>query len=143
MTERSDIDRLRLVLRANATTSGSGGLAGLVGAGFFSDWMGVDDVALTAIMSAGLIGFAAIVVFASTSSDRAVRLTPWISAGDVSWVVATVAVVMADVLTTGGNVLAILIGVMVFDFACLQMWFRSRATQRVRRGPLAARSYTG
>ncbi len=128
MTERSDIDRLRLVLRANATSSGFGGLAGLLGAGFFSDWMGVDDVALTAIVSAGLIGFAAIVAFASTTPDRAIRLTPWISAGDLSWVAATVAILTADVLTTGGNVLAVLIGVMVLDFACLQLWFRSRAT---------------
>ena len=129
MTERPDIDRLRLVLRANATTSGLGGLAALVGAGFFSDWMGVDDVALTAIVAAGLIGFAAVVVFASTTPDRAIRLTPWISVGDLSWVAATVATVMADVLTTGGNVVAVLVGVMVLDFACLQMWFRSRATQ--------------
>ena len=42
---------------------------------------------------------------------------------------ATAAIVMADVLTSGGDVLAVLIAVMVLDFACLQMWFRSRATQ--------------
>ena len=129
MSQDSDIDRLRLVLRANATTSGIGGLAGLLEAGFFSDWMGVDNVTLTAVVSAGLIGFAAIVLFASTTSDRAFGLAPWICAGDFGWVAATVVVVMANVLSTGGNVLAVLIGVMVLDFACLQVWFRTQATR--------------
>ena len=130
MTERSDIDRLRLVLRANATTSGLGGLAGLLGAGFFSDFMGVDHLGLTAMVSAGLIVFAAVVGFAATARDRAIRLAPGISAGDLSWVAATVAVVTSGVLSTGGNVLAVLVGLMVLDFACLQLWYRSRATSR-------------
>ncbi len=129
MTERTDIERLQLVLKANATTSGLGGLIGLVAAGFLSDWMGVDHVVLTAAVSAGLIVFAALVVHASSTTERAVQLTPLISMGDVAWVAATVVVVASGTLSTGGNVLAALIGLMVLDFACLQLWFRTRATQ--------------
>lgn len=120
-TARSTVRRLQLVLRANATTSGIGGLVGLVGAGFFSDWMGVDHVALTAVVSAGLIGFAAFVAFASATPERAVRLTPMISAGDLSWVAATAVVVRSESLSTGGAVLAVAIGVMVLDFGVLQL----------------------
>lgn len=127
MTDSTATDRLRLVLRANAVTSGLGGLAGALGAGFFSDWMGIDHVLVTVGVSIGLVVFAVDVALAAASDERALRWAPWISCADLAWVAATIAVVASGALSTAGNVVAIIVGLAVADFAVLQLWCRRRA----------------
>ena len=121
--------RLRTVLRLNATTSGLGGLVALAAAPWVSETLGIDHVALTAVIGAGLIVFAAAVVWISTQSDdRLVTGAAAVSAADAGWVVATVAVLAFGWLTTAGVVVAVALGVVVADFALAQLWFRSAAT---------------
>ncbi|MGI9616031.1 MAG: hypothetical protein ACR2QO_24170 [Acidimicrobiales bacterium] len=118
---------LRLVLRANAFTSGLAGAVGLIGASYWSERLGIDNVAVTAIVSIGLLIFAADVVWASRASDdRLPNQALLVSIADIMWVVASAIVVGLGILTTFGTVAAIVIAVGVADFAALQLWFRSR-----------------
>lgn len=129
-------DRLRLVLRANAGTSIAGGLTALLGAGFVSDRLGVDHVALTALVGVGLLLFAVDVLRTAADDDRMRRSTPWISVADLAWVAATVPVVASGVLSSAGDVVAVVVGLGVLDFAILQLvlWRRlaSDAPERAR-----------
>lgn len=118
---------LRLVLRANALTSGLAGAVGLIGASYWSERLGVDNVAVTAIVSIGLLIFAADVVWASRASDdRLPTQALLVSIADIVWVVASAIVVGLGLLTTFGTVAAIVIAVGVTDFAALQLWFRHK-----------------
>ena len=62
--------------------------------------------------------------------DRLLRETLVISAGDIVWVVATIVVLAAQILTTAGVVTAVAIGVMVGDFGLTQLWLRAKALGR-------------
>lgn len=133
MSAREARRRLQLVLRANAATSTLCGLAGLLGAGFFSDRLGVDHVALTAVVSAGLVVFGLDVAWTSLDEERAVRFGPLVTAADAAWVAATVVVLAIGALSTAGTVVAIVVGIGVADFAMLQAWLRTRAVARQER----------
>lgn len=121
-------DRLRLVLRLNAATSLAGGAVAAVAAGWVSETLGIDHVAITRIVGIGLMLFAADVAFTSTRPEpkllSEVRL---VSAGDAIWVIATIVVLAAQILTTTGVVVAAVIGLAVADFGLTQMWMRSKA----------------
>lgn len=118
---------LRLVLRGNAFTSALAGAVGLIGASYWSERLGIDNVAVTAIVSIGLLIFAADVVRASRASDdRLPTQALLVSIADIVWVVASAIVVGLGLLTTFGTVAAVVIAVGVADFAALQLWFRSK-----------------
>lgn len=123
-------DRLRLVLRLNAATSLAGGAIAAVAAGWTSETLGIDHVAITRIVGIGLILFATDVAFISTRPEpkllSEVRL---VSAADAIWVVATIVVLAAQILTTIGLVVAAVIGLAVADFGLTQMWMRSKAVR--------------
>lgn len=118
---------LRLVLRANAVSSALFGLVGLVGAGFWSERFGLEPVALTAAVAVGLVVFAIDVWWIARQPVARLRpLSLAVSAADLAWVAASVAVIAMGVLTTTGAVAAILVAVLVSDFALTQLWFRHR-----------------
>jgi len=118
---------LRLVLRANAFTSALSGAIGLVGAGYWSERLGIDNVVVTALVSIGLVLFAVDVVRTSRVPDERLGSGALlVSIADIVWVIASAVVVALGLLTPFGSVAAIVIAIGVADFAALQLWFRSR-----------------
>ena len=124
------LQRLRLVLFANGMFSAAAGLVALLAGSWVSQALGIDHVTLTRLLGAGLLVFGADVIYASRAGEE--RLLPaalLISAADIVWVIATAVVVVSGVLSTTGNVVAVVQGLAVADFAAAQLWFRSRALQ--------------
>ena len=118
---------LRLVLRANAATSAISGAVGLAAASYWSERLGIDHVAITAAISVGLLLFAVMVAVASRlPADRLRTEALLISIGDLAWVGASAVVVAFGLLTAFGNVAAILVALVVADFAAMQLWLRRR-----------------
>ena len=119
--------RLRQVLRANAMSSGLFGLVGLAGADYWSDRLGLEPVALTAALAIGLLVFAADVWWIASQPVQRLRpLALAVSAADLAWVAASITVVAIGVLTPIGAVVAIVVAVLVADFALTQLWFHRR-----------------
>ena len=122
------LGRLRLVLSANALTSFAGGAVGLVAAPWLSRELGFDHVALTRIISIGLMVFAVdVAVLARSRTEQVICWSAAVSAADFVWVAATIVVIASGTLTTAGVVVAILLGLGVLDFGILQLWLRGRA----------------
>ncbi len=85
--------RLRTVLGLNATTSAVGGLIAAIGAGWVSDSLGIDHVAITRLVGIGLVLFAVDVWYLSTRPQpKLVAETLLVSAADAIWVAATIVV---------------------------------------------------
>lgn len=121
-------NRLRLVLRLNATTSLAGGLIAAIAAGRVSETLGIDHVGITRIVGLGLIVFAADIAYLSTRPDpKLLTETRLVSAADGAWVVATIVVLAAQILTGTGVLVAVVLGLGVADFAITQLWMRSKA----------------
>jgi hypothetical protein len=118
---------LRLVLRANATSSAACGVIGAAGARFWSDRLGIDNVALTAAVSVGLLAFAAVVWLASNQPSHRLRSRAVeVSVADIAWVLASLVVVAAGVLSVLGASLALVLALIVACFAAGQLWYRRR-----------------
>lgn len=121
-------DRLRTVLRLNAATSFIGGLIAAIDAGWVAETLGIDHVAITRTVGIGLVVFAAEVLYTSTRpTPKLLSEVRLISAGDAAWVVATVVVLAAGILTTTGVAAAVVLGLGVADFGITQLWMRSKA----------------
>lgn len=133
----SPIARLRSVLRVNAAFSLLAGVVGVAAAPWLSDQLGIDHVLLTRLVSAGLVVFAIEVFFlARSSEDRLLSGAALVSASDFVWVVGTVVIVAAGVLSTTGAVVAAITGLAVADFCGAQLWFRHQALGRGRTATL-------
>ena len=105
-----------------------GGAIAAIAAGWVSETLGIDHVALTRVVGIGLMVFAADVAWVSTREpDRLLSETRLVSAADAAWVVATIVVVAAGVLTTTGAVVAAVVGLGVADFGATQLWCRAKA----------------
>ena len=127
-TESAPLRRLRMVLMTNAATSFAGGALGLAAAPWLSEELGFDHVALTRIISIGLMVFALdVALLARSRAERTVQWSAAVSIGDFTWVAATIALIAAGTLTTAGVVVALALGLGVLDFGLLQLWFRGRA----------------
>lgn len=119
--------RLRAVLSVNAATSFATGAVGLAAAGWWSERLGVGSTTWTRVVSAGLILFAVDVLVVARARRRRLRVgAVAVSAADIVWVAATVVVIAAGALNGVGVALATVVGLVVADFALLQLWFRSR-----------------
>lgn len=119
--------RLCMALRANAASSGTCGLIGLIFADQVVEFLGDGTATLVRLVAGGLVGFALFVAMVSTMDTRRMhRETLVISAGDIVWVAASIVVVALGLLTTGGTIAALIVGVMVGDFAVLQLWTRAK-----------------
>ena len=127
-TESSPLRRLRMVLMTNAATSFAGGAVGLATAPWLSEELGFDHVALTRLISIGLMMFALdVALLARARAERTVEWSAAVSVGDFTWVVATIILIASGMLTTAGVVVAVALGLGVLDFGLLQLWFRGRA----------------
>ena len=116
-----DESRLRLVLAANATSSGLGGLAALLVGGPVADLLGTDQVVWVRLVGAGLVVFAAFVAWTARAPRASlVRETPAISAGDAGWVLGTIVTVGLGWYSAPGAVVMGLVGAMVGTFGTLQ-----------------------
>lgn len=121
--------RLRTVLAANATTSGTGGLAAAVLAGQVDELLGTGHVPWVRLVGAGLVAFAAFVAWtASAPRARMIRDTPAISIGDAAWVFGTAVTVALGWYSAIGAVVMGLVAAMVATFGVLQL----RLTRRLR-----------
>jgi hypothetical protein len=127
---RIALTRLRNVLRLNAAFSLTTGLVGTLAAGWVANLIGIDSVALVRLISVGLLSVAVSVGIIAGSRDRVVhRLGPVVSTGDLAWVIATVAVLVAGGLSTRGAVVMGLLGLATLDLGLVQLrhWRRLEA----------------
>jgi len=121
--------RLRNALRMNTGFSLLIGLAALVAGGPIADVLGVEQVWLVRSLGAGLLGFAAFVLW--VASARTTTLTPvsrLISFADFGWVAGTAALIAAGWLSTAG---AIVIGLIAFVVLKLGINQLRRRTQLI------------
>ncbi len=115
--------RLRLVLKLNAATSAISAIAGIVAAGYFADLLEV-HVGVVVGLSIGLLLFAVrVAAVASRAHRRLGQQSRLIAVGDIAWVLGTVVVIVADLVSTGGKVFLGFVAVGVLDFAIAQLWF--------------------
>lgn len=115
------------MLAANAATSFTVGVAGLLAAPWWSHTLGIGSVGWIRIVSAALLLFAfEVAMIAYRPPARLAAATATISLADIAWVGASIVVLLAAELTTTGRVIAVIQGIGVLDFALLQLWLRSR-----------------
>jgi len=118
--------RLRLVLKLNAATSAISAIAGIGAASYFADLLEV-HVGVVVGVSIGLLLFAGrVAAVASRAQRRLGQQGRLIAVGDIAWVVGTVVVIVADLVSTSGKVVLGLVAVGVLDFALAQLWFARR-----------------
>lgn len=114
-------DRLRVVLRLNAVNSAVCGLALLVGAEGFADWLGSGHPGWIRLVGAGLLPFAALLVWTAAGDvDRLRSETPAIVAGDLGWVIASVVALVLGWFSGAGVALVVAMALIVDTFAVLQ-----------------------
>lgn len=118
--------RLRTVLLVNAATSSAAGVLGLVATDRIVDELGIQSSGWTRLVAVGFLVFAVDVALAARSHRHLATTALVTSVLDLSWVAATVVALATIDLTGAGQVLAVVVGLLVLDFAGLQLWFRSR-----------------
>ncbi len=133
MNESNNSERnLRFALRANAASSALFGIGGLIFAGRVVDFLGTGNTVIVRLIAAGLVAFAAFVVYVSfqpTSELRAESLL--VSLGDLGWVAASIVLIALGLFTTAGAVATGVIAAMVLDFALIQLWTRAKSADSV------------
>jgi hypothetical protein len=116
------ITQLRIVLTANATTSGLTGLFALVAGERIDEWLDSGYPGWVRVVGAGLVVFALAVIAVSRSREQQLRRwVPAVSAADLIWVAASVATIIAGWYSTSGAVILGVIAVIVGTFALTQM----------------------
>ena len=113
--------RLRFVLRANAASSTISGLAMAVVPGVVDNLLGTGHNGWVRLVGLSLLPFAAFVAWLSTADRRDLRLyTPVIVAGDIGWVVASIATVSLGWYSGMGIVAVLAMALVIGVFALLQ-----------------------
>jgi hypothetical protein len=122
------ITQLRLVLTANATTSGLAGLTTLVAGERIDEWLGTGRPVWVRVVGAGLVVFGLAVITLSRSSERHLRRwVPVVSLADLAWVAASVATIVAGWYSTSGAVVIGVVAAIVGTFAVTQIRLLGRA----------------
>ena len=112
---------LKRTLLVNGFATAMTGVAALVGAPWLPAVLGPMSPRLLAVIGAGLVVFAG-VVLAQARRPRIDRRVAWtIAAVDAAWVVASVAVLEVGTLTTIGNVIVAGVAAVVLVFAILEV----------------------
>lgn len=123
--------RLRLVLRANATSCIISGVALAVAPGTIDELLGTGHPGWVRLVGLALLPFAALVAWLSTVDNGLLqRITPAIIAGDVGWVTASIATVLLGWYSGSGVVAVLAMALLVDIFALLQF----NAVRHLRRG---------
>lgn len=116
------IVQLRIVLRANATTSGLAGLTALVAGERIGQWLDTANSGWVRAIGAGLVLFALAVIALSRSNEQHLRRwVPIVSVADLSWVAASIATIIAGWYSASGAVIIGVIAAIVGSFALTQM----------------------
>jgi hypothetical protein len=116
------IVQLRIVLQANATTSGIAGLTALVAGEHIAEWLDTPHDGWVRAVGACLVVFALGVIALSRSNEQHLRRwVPVVSVADLSWVVASVTTIIAGWYSTNGAVTLGVIAAIVGTFALTQM----------------------
>ena len=97
------------------------GVAALLGAPWLTSILGPMAPELLAIIGAGLVVFAGVLLAQARRARIDSRVAWTIAAMDVAWVLGSVAVVQAGVLTVAGNVIVAAVGAVVLVFAVLEI----------------------
>ena len=119
--------RLRQVFRANVLTSAVSGIVMAIAPGTVDELLGTGHSGWVRLVGLALLPFAAFVAWLSTADLRQLQLhTPGIVAGDVAWVVASVATIAFGWYSSGGNVAVGAMALAVDVFAGLQLMFWNR-----------------
>ena len=116
------ITQLRIVLTANATTSGLAGLCALVAGERIGKWLDIAHSGWVRAVGAGLVVFALGVIALSRSNEQHLhRWVPAVSVADLCWVAASVTTIIAGWYSTSGAVTLGVIAAIVGTFALTQM----------------------
>ncbi|MFW2382385.1 MAG: hypothetical protein ACN4GZ_11545 [Acidimicrobiales bacterium] len=119
--------KLRFALRANAISSTSFGIAGLIFARQVVDLLGTGNQLLVRLTSIGLLGFAGFVLQAARSPlDRLRSEALLISLGDFCWVAVSFALIITGFFTAVGVVVVGLVAALVLDFGVAQVYTRAK-----------------
>lgn len=112
---------LRLVLRANAASSTISGSVMVMAPGVVDDLLGTGHPGWIRLVGAALLPFAVFVFWLSMSAVGHVRtFTPVIVAGDIGWVVASIATVALGWYSGAGNVAVLAMALLIEGFAIAQ-----------------------
>jgi hypothetical protein len=111
---------LRHSLRANAVFSTLSGLGFLVASPPIAAYLGDVPPRLVAGVGAQLVLFAAALVWLASRPTLSRPLTVGVILADLAWVLGTAAVVQADLLSSPGTTLVIVIADVVLTLAMLQ-----------------------
>jgi len=129
---------LRLSLRGNATFSTLSGSLFSFASAAVSDYIGLADSDAVLSVGLNLLGFAAALLYLASRSEIPLRWVRVVIGLDLAWVVGTVPVVLAGVLSSAGVVAALLIADCVLFFALAQYFGLRRVRAASGRQPLAA-----
>jgi hypothetical protein len=113
---------LRISLLGNAVFSVFSGLTFVLAADAVAGFIGLDRAVDVRAVGVGLLGFAGFVAFVATRPQIDLGAAISIVIGDLSWVVGTVPLVMADILSQNGVFAALAIADVVLTFAGLQYY---------------------
>jgi hypothetical protein len=118
---------VRIVLATNAATTAGVGAAGVIGASWWADELGLGNTAAVAVVGAALVLFAGAVAVLGRLPDHRIGVVALAtSAVDLAWVVGTVVVAATADLTMLGRLVAAVLGLGVLAFALLQIGLRPR-----------------
>lgn len=121
---RAGIDcerRLRIVLRANATSCTISGLALAVAPATIDELLGTGHPGWIRLVGLALLPFAALVFWLSTTDNEMLqRITPVIIAGDIGWVVASIGTALLGWYSGSGVAAVLAMALLVDIFALLQ-----------------------
>lgn len=112
---------LRQVLLADGVTSGVAGLGLVAMPGRIATLLGPPSAALMAGIGAGLLLFGAALVRHATRAEPGRGAAILIAALNLAWVAGSAVVVAAGGLTTLGNWVVILVGIVVLGFAMAEL----------------------
>ena len=118
---------LRLALRGNAAFSTLCGVTALVAASGLAVALGVPEPVMLTSLGVQLLIFAGLLLLLASRAVIRSGLALAVVVADVLWVVGTVPLLSAGVLTTTGNLVAVAIAVVIAVFAALQFagWRRA------------------
>jgi hypothetical protein len=112
---------LKRTLLVNGLATALTGLAALAGAPWLPSLLGPTSPALLAIIGAGLLVFAGVLLSQARRDTIDPRVAWTIAAMDVAWVMGSVAVLEAGILTVAGNVVVAAVAAVVLLFALLEI----------------------
>jgi hypothetical protein len=127
---------LRFVLSANAIFSVCCALLVLVNPEGAAERLGVQMSAILQFTGAGLILFAAALIYLITRRRLAVWLALLVSAADFMWVASSIVLVVGfpQFFSPSGNVQVLAVAGEVLIFGVLQIWAAGRAHRTARKG---------